>query len=371
MSFPLSTLGVGVIGLSARGGWASIAHVPALNALRDRFELRALSTSSAESARAAGERYGVPLAFGAAEELVRRPEVDLVVVSVDVAHHRDLVATALAAGKHVLSEWPLGRSLAEAEEMAALADRAGVRGFTGLHGRSLPALRYLRDLVADGYVGEALSTTMIGSGIQWGATVFPGGEPQLHPANGVTMLTSPFALTVDVLTMVLGEFTELTATTAVRRPRVTTASGQRVPMTADDQIAVTGRLDGGAVAAVHFRGGLPRSTPFHWEISGTEGDLLVTASSGQLYFPPPVISGARLGDPGLAELPVPAGYESGPALAAHSGGPAYAVGHAYATLHADLTGGPRVAPDLRHGVRRHRLLDAVERAAATGRRVLM
>ncbi|NEA01683.1 gfo/Idh/MocA family oxidoreductase, partial [Streptomyces sp. SID10116] len=61
---------VGLVGLSARGGWAPHSHVPALSLL-DGYELRALSASSDASARAAGARYGVPLAFGSTAELVR------------------------------------------------------------------------------------------------------------------------------------------------------------------------------------------------------------------------------------------------------------------------------------------------------------
>jgi predicted dehydrogenase len=53
------------VGLSASGGWAATAHVLALAGI-DGYELRALSASSAESARAAGEKYAVPLAFGSA-----------------------------------------------------------------------------------------------------------------------------------------------------------------------------------------------------------------------------------------------------------------------------------------------------------------
>jgi hypothetical protein len=56
---------VGVVGLSASGGWAATAQVLALAGI-DGYELRALSASSAESARAAGEKYAVPLAFGSA-----------------------------------------------------------------------------------------------------------------------------------------------------------------------------------------------------------------------------------------------------------------------------------------------------------------
>ncbi len=98
---------VGIIGLSANGGWAARAHVPALAAL-DGYELRALSASSEESARAAGAKFGVPLTFGSAAEPARSEEVDLVVVTVKVPHHRELIVPALEAGKPVLSEWPLG-----------------------------------------------------------------------------------------------------------------------------------------------------------------------------------------------------------------------------------------------------------------------
>ncbi|WP_328389329.1 Gfo/Idh/MocA family oxidoreductase [Streptomyces sp. NBC_00400] len=63
------------MGLSASGGWAATAHAPALAGL-DGYELRALSASSDESARAAGETYAVPLAFSSAEELARSEEVD-------------------------------------------------------------------------------------------------------------------------------------------------------------------------------------------------------------------------------------------------------------------------------------------------------
>ena len=82
----------------------------------------------------------MPLTFGPAEELAHRDEVDLVVVTVKVPHHRELVTTALQAGRMVLCEWPLGNELAEAEELAALAvsgRRPGCRR-SGAHGSLSP-----------------------------------------------------------------------------------------------------------------------------------------------------------------------------------------------------------------------------------------
>lgn len=363
-------IGVGIVGLSAGGGWARTAHVPALAALPDAYELRALSTSSTESAKAAGEKFGVPLAFGSVEELVERDEVDLVVVTVKVPHHRELVLSALAAGKTVLSEWPLGTGTTEAQEMAAFAQSRKLRGFVGLQARSAPPVRYLRDLVADGYVGQVLSTSIVASGRAWGATIDHRHAYLLDRANGATMLSIPFGHTADGLASVLGEFTELSAVTATRRNEVLhEETGQPVPTDVDDQIAVTGTLESGAVASVHFRGGTARSTNFLWEINGTEGDLLVTGDSGHLQFGQVTIHGARGKSAEPAELPVPARYDADvPALATARDTMAYTVAHAYAQLRADLSDGTRTVPDFTHAVRHHRLLDHVQQAALTGER---
>jgi predicted dehydrogenase len=83
------------------------------------------------------------------------------------------VLAALNAGKPVLCEWPLAMDLAEAEELATSASDRGVRTAVGLQGRSAPAVRYLRDLVADGYIGDVLSTTLVASAGAWGETFLP------------------------------------------------------------------------------------------------------------------------------------------------------------------------------------------------------
>src|SRR5256886_3793495 len=156
-----STLGVGIIGVSPVRGWAATAHIPALRALPN-YEVRALSAHSAESARAIGEVFGVTAVFSDHEQLVIQPDVDVVVVTVKVPHHRELVFAALAAGKAVYCEWPLGRDLDDARAMAALAAERGVPTIVGLQARQAPAIQFVQQLLGEGYVGEVLSTTMIG-----------------------------------------------------------------------------------------------------------------------------------------------------------------------------------------------------------------
>src|SRR5438105_12241971 len=88
-----STLGIGIIGVNPAWGWASAAHIPALRALPN-YEIRALSATTREAARAAGKAFGIEAVYADHEELVARPDVDLVAVTVKVPHHRDLVSAA-------------------------------------------------------------------------------------------------------------------------------------------------------------------------------------------------------------------------------------------------------------------------------------
>ena len=172
-------LRVGIIGLGAERGWATAAHIPALHALSDDFELAGVANTSLASARAAAAAFGLPRAFESTAELVASPGVDVVVVTVKVPYHRELVSEALNAGKSVYCEWPLGNRLAEAVELARLANDRKLPGVVGTQAIASPEVEYVRKIVADGYVGEVLSATYIGAGLTWGNDV-PRGDVLRH-----------------------------------------------------------------------------------------------------------------------------------------------------------------------------------------------
>jgi len=249
-------IGVGIVGLSASGGWAAGAHLPALAAV-DGIELRALMASSEATARAAGAAYGVP-AYTSVEQLAGDENVDLVVVAVKVPRHRELVLPALDAGVPVLTEWPLAVGLREAEEMEGAAGTT--RTFVGLQGRSSPTFRWLADLVSEGAVGRVLSATVVASSTEWGTPVPERMVYTLDRELGATMLTIPFGHAIDLVSMVVGELQDVVATTATRRPQVPLGrTGRLVPMTAEDQIAISGTTaDFGQPAASMARTVRPR-----------------------------------------------------------------------------------------------------------------
>jgi predicted dehydrogenase len=150
---------VGLVGANARFGWAKDSHIPALQALPN-FTLAAVSTRNEDSAREAAKVFGARASFGNFRQLVQSAYVDLVVVSVKVPAHLEVVEAALAAGKHVLCEWALGRNTAEADRMAEAAREAGVRTAIGLQGRMSPAVRRAAGLVKAGAIGRPLTASI-------------------------------------------------------------------------------------------------------------------------------------------------------------------------------------------------------------------
>src|SRR5256884_2923145 len=367
-SMPESTLGVGIIGVSSVRGWAATAHIPALRALPN-YEIRALSGHSAESARAAGKVFGVRAVFSDPKQLVSQPDIDVVAVTVKVPHHRELVSAALAAGKAVYCEWPLGRNLDDARAMAALAAKRGVRAVVGWQARQAPAIEFVQTLLSDGYVGEVLSTTMVGLSIP-GDVVGQPNAYMLDKTNGANVLTIAVGHSLDLLNHVLGEFADLSAESALRRPLNTIEeTGEQIVKTAPDQIAVIGTITSGATVSIHVREAVAGGTGFLWEINGTDGTLRITADEAQPQIYPLTVAGAH-GRNETAELAVPAApTQKGAARPPPGGAPPHNLARAYAAFAADIDNGTHTVPDFADAVRRHEVIAAVERSAASGKRV--
>src|SRR3989454_380754 len=359
-----NTIRVGIIGANPDRGWAMQAHIPALKSLSDDFEITALSTSRSVSAAAAGKLFGVPLAFDNHHDLVKSAAVDVVAITVKVPYHFELAADALTAGKALYCEWPLGNGLEEAERLAALAEKKGVLAVVGLQARSAPSVASVHDLIKQGYVGDVLSTTVIGSGMGWGPTEEPFNAYLNDKKNGATMLSIALGHAADAMCHCLGEVRELSATMTVRRKTFTIAgTGERKPRTADDQVCVAGLLEGGAALSIHYRGGRSRGTNLLWEINGTEGDLQLTAVGGQAQIFEITVRGGNGAQSSLELLPVPQQYWFSPLH-----GPATNVAQAYARFARDYREGTHLCPTFDDAVTRHRMLDAIEKAAATGQR---
>ena len=359
-------LGVGIVGLQPGRSWAAVAHVPALRSLPDDFEIVGVANSSPESAEAAAAACGLPRGFASVDELLACPEVDVVAVTVKVPHHFELVRQAIAAGKHVYCEWPLGNGLEEARELARLAAARGVIGVVGTQARVAPEILYLRQLVAEGFVGEVLSTTLVGSGMILGPTVEPRSIYLLDRSNGANMLTIPVGHTLAAVQDVLGPIENVSARLVNRRTSAQVDGEDRtVPMTSHDQVLVEALLASGAPLALHYRGGMPKGIGFLWEIHGTDGGLQVTAANGHAQMVQLSLSGARGSERDLQPIPVPAPFYEGLPEEVR----ARNVAAMYARMAADIRDGTRSAPDFADAVALHRVIAAIEQSSDEGCRM--
>lgn len=351
-----------MIGLTAERGWASTAHIPALRALSKDIEFVGVANTSRASAEAAVQAIGMGRAFDDVEGLVACPEVDIVAVTVKVRHHHDLVARALRAGKHVFCEWPLASDLAEAKELAALAERQGVVAVIGTQAVVSPEILFLRDLVADGYLGDLRSATFLGSGKTWGDDVAPGDAYAMDPRNGATLLSVMAGHAFSAFQHVLGPIATIGGRLSQRQfSAQIEGTGDRIPMLTPDQMAAAGEFVSGLPFVFQLRGGLPGGARLFWEIGGSKRDLRITPRAGE---PPLVnISALRIescarGSERFSALPVPSNYQAGSdALPSVSRN----LFHLYRRLIADIREGTRAAPSFDDAVILHKTLDRFEK----------
>jgi predicted dehydrogenase len=355
---------VGIVGATVTqggSGWGANAHVPALHALPD-YELKAVCTAHEETARASKEAFGAEMAFHDINEMVNRPDIDMVVVSVRVPGHYDLVAAAERAGKAVFCEWPLGANLAEAEEMARLARERSLRTVVGLQGRSDPTLLYARELIKQGYIGEVLTANLSmvsGAQLERG----PGRIWQSQRTNGANTLTISGGHNIDAMCMVLGEFVEVSARVSTRiKAWKLEGTGESVPVDSPDNIIVAGRLVSGAEVAVHVTAVPSNPSGCRLEIYGRDGALAIT-SRASLSVGPNQLYGAR-GREAMADMVAPDRFNLVPE-GTPSGSPRN-VAQAYARLADSFKTGEGFEPDFDLAVRRHRLIEAMEKASDTG-----
>jgi predicted dehydrogenase len=130
-----------------------------------------------------------------------------------------------------------------------------------------------------------------------------------------------------------------------------------------------GTLTSGATASIHVREAVAGGTGFLWEINGTEGTLRITADVAHPQIFPLTVAGAHRGNE-PTELAAPAALtRKWPALTSLQGTPAHNVGRAYAAFAADIDNGTHTVPDFADAVRRHEVIAAIERSAASGERV--
>ena len=352
------SLRVGIIGASAERGWAKDSHVPAVKQLEG-LELAAVVSGSQAASDAAAKAFGTPKAYATSEELFRDRDIDIVSVAVKVPDHRELVLGALAAGKHIYCEWPLGKNLTESQELAQAAKSAGVHCIIGLQTRANPAARQAAKLLASGGIGRVLSADVISAAMAFGPKVEKAMAFAEDGANGVTLVTIQGGHTLDLAIALLGAMENASALASTQFPNITVGDpAEPRTRTIADHVLVQALLEKGARLNVEVAGGRPKDrTPFSFHVIGETGELLLEGGaprgfqSGSLTL--------RLN----GELQqVDAGELDGMAESAAN------VAGMYAAFRDDILTGSHTVPHFEHAVQLTRLIEDVLGSSELGTR---
>src|SRR5690606_12680865 len=147
-------VGHAFMGAAHSHAWRTVNHVFDLPV---RARMVAVAGRDPDRVAAAAEQLGWEGHTVSWQSLLERDDIDVVDICTPGDSHAEIAAAALAAGKHVLCEKPLANTVAEAAAMVAAArtaQAAGVRSMCGFNYRRLPAVALMRQLVAEGRIGE-------------------------------------------------------------------------------------------------------------------------------------------------------------------------------------------------------------------------
>ena len=373
-----------------REGWAVRTHLPALKALPELFEVTAVCTTRLETARTAAAHFSVPHAFDSVERMLDAlPDLDIVCCSVRPVYHHGVVTAALAAGKHVYCEQPLGISTAQAREMQELAQHKGVRTVLGHQSHYEPAALHMAELVRGGYIGRPLAfshsyfvanyITPRPSHRQWLFQSDMGGHPGYRSGHSLER----------VLAVLGSDVKSICADMAVQVPeRRAVDTGGTIRSNQVDNMNYLLRMQEGAMGTMQTSFTAWSGSGNRFEVYGTEGMLMLasgdtpglwdksrgagdpTRGESRLY-------GTRVDVERLvaeptaperlqrqfAEIPIPdrhvlvSGIDRARAT--------FAVAQMWAALARAIHDGHECAPSFRDKLKIHYIWDAAERSVST------
>jgi predicted dehydrogenase len=375
-------LGIGVVGL----GWMGRVHTASYRRLVEHFpelgvEPRLVIASDlAADRRAHAERVGFEATTEDWRAVVEHPDVEAVSVTTPNVMHREVALAAIAAGKHVWVEKPVGRGLDDTLAVAEAAERTGVVSGVGFCYRFAPAVQHAKRLIEAGEIGDVNHYRGVFLADYANRPDAAASWRFFRADAGSGALGDLMAHIVDMTHHLVGPIERLsgrTATMIPRRPPLPVGSGthfsrvetdELVDVDNEDWAAALVELDGGAVGSLEAsRVIVGPHVAMRFEVHGTNGALawelermnelerFQLAENGEDEGYMRVVAGAQHPDfaafqPGAG---VPMGYDDLRVLEAR-------------TFVAAVARGEQDAPGLAEMVATARVLDAIERSAQSG-----
>ena len=349
----MKPLGIAIIGC---GGIALQNHLPGL-ALCPDVKVTALCDTNQACLNKAKSQTGVNVTSTDYQDIVKRDDVHAVIIATPNIAHPPIAHAAIAAGKHVLSEKPLGLNYADAKGMADAADRAGVRHMTAFTYRFVPSMRYLSHLITRGDLGTPYHYRSCRLQ-DWGTRNL--GWRQVKKLAGTGELGDMLSHRIDFAHHLVGPIKRIVANTKNLTPM-----RDGFPNDTDDWVALLAEFQNGATG-VQESSKLASGRNESWrsldyvEINGSLRSYVFTTGSWN------TLQTGKAGGPGLETIEIPREFWKIPGSPRDpgQGDPLVTFRYDQAWEFIDAIRAQRpCSPDFHDGARAQQVMDAAVRSA--------
>ncbi|WP_417670336.1 Gfo/Idh/MocA family protein [Roseibium sp.] len=265
----MAQIGIGIVG----GGYMGKAHAVAMSAVGPVFNtklrptLEVVCATSPESAERYRAAYGFERATDDWRVLVNDPAVDAVIIASPQQTHRAVAEAALALGKPVFCEKPLGASIEDSRAMAEVAEASGCANMVGFNYIRTPASQFSRQLIKAGEIGDV--TWFRGEHTEdfYADPKTPASWRTSGGSNGTMGDLAPHMINASLA--LLGPISRVMAEVETVHP---VRPGGKV--TNDDHAQMMCRFENGAMGHMYFsRVATGRKMGYAYEITGTKGAI--------------------------------------------------------------------------------------------------
>ena len=352
--------------------WGVQAHLPAWRA-NDGVEVVAICTAHRETAEAAAEATGIPMAFWDYHEMVAHPDIDVVDVGTRPNLRRDMCIAAFDAGKHVYNGLPFAASLEDATDLTDAWRRSGRVGVVDAYSEHLPPVALARELIHGGEIGEVFSATcrLEMSLFNQPVSTFPYNW-FADASYGCSALRNLGSHALNILYALFGPVADVVGRTEtyVDEWRFVDTGEVVTPEVADTG-AMLLRFESGALVTLATSWVAIAGQGFSLDVQGSKGRLLLQdppmmpSNQGRVFV-------GRLGDPPahVEEVAVPDRLARREGIALTGGadnpGPIYAMACLFGDMLGAIRDGRPVRPDFAQAHHVQAAIEGAYRSMETG-----